>query len=718
MKRFISLKIIFIVLFALGLGLFAMPIQWKQKVPIESVKNFLIAQDVSLGIDLAGGTELTMKVDLSDVERRNSDNDETNDVNESAILERLTEKLKDRVDPSGTREIQARTADFGEGKFIIIGLTEDMDIDAAKEELQRDINLEFKEQAENPELSQEERTEATETMANILVELQEVEDFTAKAEALVAAEESEELDYQASETTLEELTQSLDAETANELWSQEPGTIYPEVVTANFFNILERFSVYKVGEKTTVEREIQLSPFKAAQREYNEAEQAEVAISNLPPEAEDAANLLEPGAVSEIIETNESWLLIELLPLAEGEVDQQVNQIVISKETAEAESLIGMAQEAINNPNPENLTATEEVEAINLEEIFINKEISQWLDTGLGGNQFRVANAVTDPQTNLPVVQIEFNQEGAELFGQLTERNVGKPIAIFVGGELVSAPNVNEPITNGIATITLGSGSISERIKEANLLASELNTGAIPAPVSPDAERKIQASIGQEALDSSITAGLIGLLILAAWMILAYRLLGVVAVIALGIYAGMIAFALVADIGAGWSALLAMLLGIGSYISFKEFEKDIIWAVTIPTLLAIFAAVSLTSEIVLTLAGIAGIILSIGMAVDANILIFERIKEELRDGKSYSAALTIGFERAWPSIRDSNVSSLITCLILWLLGTSVVKNFAVTLSLGIILSMFSAITISKTLLAIFVGRKINRKKFLFVSKAN
>jgi preprotein translocase subunit SecD len=180
----------------------------------------------------------------------------------------------------------------------------------------------------------------------------------------------------------------------------------------------------------------------------------------------------------------------------------------------------------------------------------------------------------------------------------------------------------------------------------------------------------------------------------------------------------MIAFALVADIGAGWSALLAMLLGIGSYISFKEFEKDIIWAVTIPTLLAIFAAVSLTSEIVLTLAGIAGIILSIGMAVDANILIFERIKEELRDGKSYSAALTIGFERAWPSIRDSNVSSLITCLILWLLGTSVVKNFAVTLSLGIILSMFSAITISKTLLAIFVGRKINRKKFLFVSKAN
>jgi protein-export membrane protein SecD len=580
------------------------------------------------------------------------------------------------------------------------------------------VTLEFKEQAENPELSQEERTEATETMANILVELQEVEDFTAKAEALVAAEESEELDYQASETTLEELTQSLDAETANELWSQEPGTIYPEVVTANFFNILERFSVYKVGEKTTVEREIQLSPFKAAQREYNEAEQAEVAISNLPPEAEDAANLLEPGAVSEIIETNESWLLIELLPLAEGEVDQQVNQIVISKETAEAESLIGMAQEAINNPNPENLTATEEVEAINLEEIFINKEISQWLDTGLGGNQFRVANAVTDPQTNLPVVQIEFNQEGAELFGQLTERNVGKPIAIFVGGELVSAPNVNEPITNGIATITLGSGSISERIKEANLLASELNTGAIPAPVSPDAERKIQASIGQEALDSSITAGLIGLLILAAWMILAYRLLGVVAVIALGIYAGMIAFALVADIGAGWSALLAMLLGIGSYISFKEFEKDIIWAVTIPTLLAIFAAVSLTSEIVLTLAGIAGIILSIGMAVDANILIFERIKEELRDGKSYSAALTIGFERAWPSIRDSNVSSLITCLILWLLGTSVVKNFAVTLSLGIILSMFSAITISKTLLAIFVGRKINRKKFLFVSKAN
>ncbi len=268
-----------------------------------------------------------------------------------------------------------------------------------------------------------------------------------------------------------------------------------------------------------------------------------------------------------------------------------------------------------------------------------------WKPSGLSGKQLEKARVAFDPQTSAPQVSLDFNSEGKNLFADLTEKNIGKPIAIFLDGYIISAPRVSERISGGSAVI---SGNFS--LQEAKLLAQRLNAGALPVPIKLVSQTTVGATLGQLSLQKSLFAGLIGFLAVAVFMLLFYRLPGFLATLSLIIYS----------------------------------------AIT----LAIFKLVGVT----LTLAGIAGFILSIGMAVDANILIFERLKEELRKGLPRDTATNEGFRRAWNSIRDSNISSLITCAILAWLGTSVIRGFAITLALGILISMFSAITISRTLL--------------------
>ncbi len=281
-------------------------------------------------------------------------------------------------------------------------------------------------------------------------------------------------------------------------------------------------------------------------------------------------------------------------------------------------------------------------------------------NTGLSGQHLKAAQVAFDPNTNEPYVSIRFNKEGTDLFGELTKRNVGKPIAIYLDGSLISAPTVQQEITGGEAQIT---GSFT--LQEAKALATDLNAGALPVPVKLIAQQRIGPSLGQASIERSFVAGILGILLVSLFMVLYYRLPGVLAVAALGIY-----------------ALLILAI-------FK------LWPVT------------------LTLAGIAGFILSIGMAVDANVLIFERLKEELRAGKPVTAALEQGFSRAWLSIRDSNVSSLITCFIMAWFGSSLVKGFAITLAIGIIVSMFSAITVTRTFLRLAVRERVTRHAWLF-----
>ena len=285
--------------------------------------------------------------------------------------------------------------------------------------------------------------------------------------------------------------------------------------------------------------------------------------------------------------------------------------------------------------------------------------------TSLTGRHLKRADVSFDPQTHKPMVSLEFNDEGKKLFAEITERNVGKLVAIYLDHLPISVPVVNEPIRDGKAVISGGSFEGAEGLKEAKLLAQRLNAGALPVPIKLISQQSVGASLGKASLDKSFFAAIVGLIVLSLFMIIYYRLPGLLAVFSLGIY--------------------------------------------IMIVVSLFELIPIT----LTLAGIAGFILSIGMAVDANVLIFERMKEELRLGKPLTLAIEEGFVRAWTSIRDSNISSLIICLILFYFGTSIIEGFALTLGIGILISMFSAIIITRTFLRIIGGTRIGKYGRLF-----
>ncbi|MBI4120374.1 MAG: protein translocase subunit SecD [Parcubacteria group bacterium] len=280
--------------------------------------------------------------------------------------------------------------------------------------------------------------------------------------------------------------------------------------------------------------------------------------------------------------------------------------------------------------------------------------------TQLSGRYLKKAILSFDSQTSRPEVSLEFDDVGRDLFGQITKQNVNKPLAIYLDGLPISAPVVQQEITSGRAQITGNFG-----VKEAKQLVERLNSGALPVPISLISQQSVGASLGQDSLRRSLAAGAAGFILVVVFMLVWYRLSGLVAVLALIIY-------------------------------------------TILTL-AVFKLIPVT----LTLAGVAGFILSIGMAVDANILIFERMKEELRSGRVFGSALEEGFKRAWNSIRDSNVSSLITASILYWFGSSLVRGFALTLGLGILISMFSAITLTRTFLRVLAGTRLTEVKVLW-----
>ena len=269
---------------------------------------------------------------------------------------------------------------------------------------------------------------------------------------------------------------------------------------------------------------------------------------------------------------------------------------------------------------------------------------------------------VSTDQLGRPAVSFEFNAEGARMSGEITGRLLGKPMAIFLDEELISAPEVRGQITDKGQITGVGA-------EEARQMVAQLNAGALPIPFRIVQQTEVDATLGSDAVDKSVTAGLAGFGVVVLFMILSYRLMGVLASLALTVYALVV--------------------------------------------LAIFKLVPVT----LTLSGIAAFVLSIGMAVDANILIFERMKEEIRAGRSLYTAIEHGFSRAWSSIRDSNVSTLITCAILWWFGdqfgAALVKGFALTLAIGVGVSMFSSITVTRTFLRLLIGTPLARHWELF-----
>ena len=289
-------------------------------------------------------------------------------------------------------------------------------------------------------------------------------------------------------------------------------------------------------------------------------------------------------------------------------------------------------------------------------------------DTGLTGKYLSNAalqfgNGSVGVTASAPVVQITFNGEGSALFAKITGENTGRLLAIFLDGRMLSVPVIREKIDNGSAVV---SGNFTAA--SAKELATNLNLGALPVPITLTSTESIGASLGDEATHAGVRAGVIGFLALALFMLLWYRLPGLVAVVSLGIYVAL--------------------------------------------MLALFKLL----PVVLTAAGIAGFILSVGLAVDANVLIAERIKEELADGREVGEAIREGFTRAWLAIRDSNIAHVIAAVILFWFGTSLIKGFALVFGLGVIISLFSAITISRTfLLALGVSRHSKIGHFLMRS---
>jgi preprotein translocase subunit SecD len=277
--------------------------------------------------------------------------------------------------------------------------------------------------------------------------------------------------------------------------------------------------------------------------------------------------------------------------------------------------------------------------------------------TELTGGQLRRASVQFDPTTGEPVIQLDFNEGGTELFADITTQHIGKRLAIFIDGYPVTVPVIQSPILTGTAQITGGFA-----LDEAKELAIILNSGALPVPISIAEQRTVGASLGQASVQASLKAGLIGIGLVMLFMILYYRMKGLLASIALLVYA----------------------------------------ALTI----AVYKIIGIT----ITLPGIAGLLLSVGMAVDANILIFERMKEELRLGKPFDRAMELGFGRAWDSIKDANLATIATALVLinpldfaFLNTSGLVKGFGVTLLIGVLISLFTGVVVTRTLMRLFLA---------------
>jgi preprotein translocase subunit SecD len=279
------------------------------------------------------------------------------------------------------------------------------------------------------------------------------------------------------------------------------------------------------------------------------------------------------------------------------------------------------------------------------------------------GQHLTGANPGQDSQTGQPVVAFTLDGEASKLFADYTRDHVNDFFAIVLDGTVISAPSIREPITSGSGQITMGSGT--DAVKQMNDLVAVLRYGSLPFPIQAVQDTQISATLGAEFLQASLIAGAIGIGLVFAFMLIYYRLPGLIADLALIYYALVV--------------------------------------------LAIFRLIPVT----LTLAGIAGFVLSVGMAVDANILIFERTKEELRLGKSLNAAVEAGFSRAWNSILDSNVSSLITAGILYAFGSPTIKGFALVLIIGVLTSMFTAVTVTRTVLRVVVRQDFARRARLW-----
>ncbi len=621
----------------------------------------LPTEDFRLGLDLKGGAHLVYQADTT----------QFSEAEKGEAIEGVREVIERRVNGFGVGEANVQSTKVGVDYRLIVELPGIQDVNAAIKMIGGTPILEFKEENDIPprDLTPEEQksideyNKDAEQRAKEL--LKKIKDGASFEE--VARESSEDTGTKEKDGYLGFIPESAMLPSF-QTWVEkaEPGDVSKTLVTST-----QGYHILKLGETREGEPQVTASHilicYLGAQRcdnaQYTKQE-AEAKAKEIFEQAtaKNFADLAKEFSTEPGADTSGG----DLGTFGRGRMTPAFEEAVFN---AEAGQIIGPVETEFGYHviYKKDEQPSKEYE---LSHIFVRTQSATdilppqdpWKTTGLTGKQLDKAEVVTDPQTGAIQIALQFDSEGKELFRDITTRNVGKPIAIFLDGELSGAPPVVQtPITDGQAVIT---GNFT--LMEARQRVRDLNTGALPVPIELVSQQTIGASLGAESLQKSLYAGIVGVIIVMIYMLLYYRLPGLISVVALIIY--------------------------------------------ISLSLALFKLIGVT----LTLAGIAGFILSIGMAVDANVLIFERLKEELTSGKSLKLAVEEGFIRAWSSIRDGNISTLITCLMLIWLGTSFVKAFAITLSIGILVSMFTAITASRLFLRLVVPWIKDRGGVLFL----
>lgn len=637
MLRQLWARVVLICIIALGLGFISAPTSIKQSVLGSTPDSGSIAESInnikfSLGLDLQGGTQLRYRVDTSNIPVGDR----------TSVVEGIKGVMDRRINALGVSEAVVQTSQLGEDHYILVELPGVKDINEAINRVGKTVQLEFKEQKD--EWSPEEKKANDQYNADVML----------RARAILKDAEKPSADFT---KIVKEKSEGKNISTGGEIdFQSENGVdpaIWPQIsqLPAGKLVMIETpdaayiEKILDTKKEEGVEANHILISFEGATRASPNVSRTKEEAKKLADEIKD--RVTKDTFAKEVIENSDDALSNtkggSLGTFTKGEMTKNFEDAAFA---AQKDTIVGPIETEFGYHIIQIVDKTETVK-VKRQELLLKKKpakpIDGWVSTGLTGKQFSHANAAINSNGVGYIVQIQFNDEGKKLFTDLTKKNLNKPIGIFLDDEEISAPTVQTVIDSGEAIIT---GSFTAT--QANDLATNLNTGALPAPVILIGQNTVGATLGQDALANALKAGMIGLLVLVLFMLLYYRLPGLAALLGLTLY------------------------GI------------------------ISAAVFQTFHITLSLAGIAGFILSIGMAVDANILIFERLKEELVSGKSLEASIKTGFNRAWSSIHDSNLSSLITCLILFIFGTNIIKGFAITLAIGILISMFTAINLTRT----------------------
>jgi len=748
MKRFLPWKIAGIALIALILGFYDLPPSVQTKL-VPFTPDSLKTTSMQLGLDLQGGSQLDYKIDLRDVPEKY----------QKDIIDGVMNVITKRVNGLGVSEPNIYVSNLPGEKHIIVELAENAQITQADTDKYLNVGKKEAEKKMADKLTPDEKKK---------VSLEKAKETVGKTIQLEFKEKKDAIDPKEKDLVKEKALTALNEIKGGqnfEVVAQEESLINPEKVKYNKpdyqtedqlpSKIKDVLAKLKVGEftKELVEtggtftmddtgnavEDTGLGIVKLVDKQEEKLDKKEVAVSHIliaykGSKKADASVTRTQDEASKLAEEIKTKLQAgeDFAKLAKEYSDDKSNKdtggVLDGPVKGDGTYAYDFEQAALKLTKKDEISSVTKTEfgfhiikandvktSVNqtkykYESLVYSTLPDSWQNTDLTGKYFVHADVQLD-NFYQPYIAIQFNDEGAKLFETLTAKNVGKPIAIFVGGTKISSPKVDEKISGGKAVIK---GTFTS--EEAKDLARNLNTGAIPAPILLSGEYTIGATLGEEALNQSMFAGLIGLLLIMGFMIFMYRLPGIFASVALLVYISILLFVLKSQLPM-W---LALIISIGAFIFLLTKvinSKDSGWEKFISFVLSCLAFFFLTfllrGGIVMTLAGIAGVIMSIGVAVDANVLIFERLKEELKLGKTFNAALEAGFDRAWAAIRDSNFSTLITCAILFYFGSSMVKGFAMNLAIGIVISMFTAITITKTLLKTVVGKEITQNLKLF-----